>query len=554
MNLLEELKVRMAASFERKSATTCSRWSSKYRIMGAPFPGPVSYLRHPWTMAMRDCDRSWTGPKAAQMGYTEVCIDRAFFTLDILKASVLYLLPKKTPDATDFSASRFDPALEMSPHLRQMFDDVQNVGHKRAGSASMFLRGTMSKSGVKSVPVQLLILDEKDEMNQSNVAQAKERLSGQATKQILEVSTPTIPDYGIDKSFQQTNKKHFFFKCPCCGRREEMIFPDSIVVTADDPADHKALLKSHYICLQCKGVLPHESKADWLTKAMFRGHAGWESTANFDSETDGFYIPQMYSFTVAPWEMAKAIIEAETDPTVEQELWNSKAGMPHIVADARVESPMIEAIIKPYREGDPGLGMQTSMITMGVDVGKWLHCQVDEWYFPEGTGADLNAKAFKKTIAIFKVPKFEDLDKAMLRYQVRFCVIDANPERRKATEFMHRFFGRVYLCFYNRGVNGKDMGINKEAGTVSVDRTTWLDQSLSRFFKQTQSLPSTTVKEYKEQIQALVRKPELDSNGNPTAKYINTRPDHFAHANNYSEIALPILASITTGGNVAQFL
>ena len=45
-------------------------------------------------------------------------------------------------------------------------------------------------------------------------------------------------------------------------------------------------------------------------------------------------------------------------------------------------------------------------------------------------------------------------------------------------------------------------------------------------------------------MKALVKKPERDNNGNPTAKYINVADDHFAHANNYAEIALPLGAAM----------
>jgi hypothetical protein len=554
MNIVDQIRTQMAAGFQRKSATTCSRWASKYRIMGKPFPGPVSYLRHPWSMAMRDCDRSWVGPKAAQMGYTEVCLDRALFTLDIKKESVLYLLPKKSPDASDFSASRFDAALELSEHLAMMFDDVKNVGHKRSGSASLFIRGTMSKSGVKSLPVSTLILDEKDEMHQKNLKQAFERLSGQETKQIIEVSTPTIPEYGIDETFQKTNKQHFFFKCPSCGRRTEMTYPESVVVCADSINDVAGIKRSHYICTLCGNKLPHESKLEWLTKAMFRGHAGWEPTANFDADMDGFHIPQMYSFTISPAEFAATVIEAQSDPASEQELWNSKAGKPHLVADARVTDQMIDILIKPYKCGPSNRG--SGIITMGVDQGKWLHCHIDEWYFPDGNkgGADINTRAFKKTLAILKVTRFEDLDKLMRDYQILQAVIDANPERREATKFMNRFWGHVNLCFYNRGIQGKTIVISKDQGTVAVDRTNWLDQSFSRFHRQTQSLPNDFEEEYRKNIKALVRVPELDNNGNPTAKYKNTKPDHYAHANNYSEIALPLALSAESGSDIATFL
>ena len=69
--------------------------------------------------------------KAAQMGLTEVGINRAFYILDVLKRDVLYVLPTAI-NATDFSKARFGPALKHSPYLKQMFTDTNtDAGARR---------------------------------------------------------------------------------------------------------------------------------------------------------------------------------------------------------------------------------------------------------------------------------------------------------------------------------------------------------------------------------------------------------------------------------------
>jgi hypothetical protein len=72
---------------------------------------------------------------------------------------------------------------------------------------------------------------------------------------------------------------------------------------------------------------------------------------------------------------------------------------------------------------------------------------------------------------------------------------------------------------------------------VTVDRTSWLDLSLGRFFKRTIALPTDISHEYRQHLCSLVRILKEDKQGNPTAKYMNTAPDHFGHARNYCEIA-----------------
>ena len=107
--LVDRLKTQLATGLSRQSITTCSRWAEKVVRMGQPFPGPFSFKYHPWTREMHDSDAPVNvGQKSAQMGYTVTLLNRSLFTIDIKKNSVLYLLPTKTPDATDFSATRFD--------------------------------------------------------------------------------------------------------------------------------------------------------------------------------------------------------------------------------------------------------------------------------------------------------------------------------------------------------------------------------------------------------------------------------------------------------------
>ena len=138
---------RIAAGLKRTSINSCSQWATTYRMMGKPFPGKWSFLHHPWSREMHDCDAEiMVGQKAAQMGFTETALNKTFYAIDVGGDSVAYILPASTPDASDFSKGRFDPALELSTHLRDLFSNVKNIHHKRAGSASLYVRGSRSRS------------------------------------------------------------------------------------------------------------------------------------------------------------------------------------------------------------------------------------------------------------------------------------------------------------------------------------------------------------------------------------------------------------------------
>jgi len=482
------------------------------------------------------------GQKAAQCGYTEWALNKSFYFIDIKRMDVLYVLPNTRPDAADFSSSRFDKALELSEHLKALFSDVQNVGHKRAGSANLFIRGSNSRSGLMSIPVSLLVLDELDEMTQENIPIAMERLSGQIERHQLMLSTPTIPDFGINYYFNDTTKERFFFPCPSCSRQIELKFPDNIVICGNDAADPDTA-KSHLICDQCKAVIPHEGKPEFLNKGKW--------VAEFPGrDARGFYINQLYAMHLHPSVFAKAYLNSLKDPTAEQALYNAKLGLPHIVAGARITEPMIDACIGGYRKLDFN---RYGVVTMGVDVGRKLHVEIDAWELDGRSGYDINSYARCKVLTHLEVDEFEQLDALMFDFGVHFCVIDSQPERRKALEFANRFPGRVKLCRYPIGVNGRNITISsEEEQIINVDRTSWLDLSLGRFKNGTITLPMDTGLDYKQHIMAQVRIPKKDKDGNPIAKYETpgNRHDHYGHARNYAEIALPFAGGLGVASDI----
>lgn len=551
MNLANKFRQTVHAGLERKTLDRCSRWAEKCRVMGTPYPGPWTFDHHPWLIEMHDADDGFcVGQKAAQMGYTEAVLNRTFYKMDIRQVSVLYVLPAKNPDASDFSASRFDPALELSPYLQGLFSDVKNVGHKRAGACSLFIRGSRSRSGLKSLPVGELIFDEVDEMTQDNLPLAFERQSGQLEKQTWMISTPTIDTTGINGYFQDSSMGEFFFRCPACSRMTTLTFPDCIEVIGDDPKDVK-IKGSFYKCKECRNKLEHALKHDWLKSTewvdAYRGR-----------DYKGFHINQMFSPTIEPWRIAVAYLQGLVSPAHEQEFFNSKMGLPHIVKGARVNDAEINQCIGNYKNGG-SLPSANKIVTMGIDVGNWLHYVVVEWDLNSiFTTPDVNMNAHARVLEINKVLNFEDIDTVWYKYRPNATVIDSQPDRRKSYELVQRFFGSAWTCFYSPGTTSKMLTKTKDTDgqeldySVTVDRTGWLDLSLSRYRNRSIILPLDTPNEFREQIKALVRKPEIDKNGNPIARYKNIGADHFGHATNYSEIALPLAAALSQGRNIVS--
>lgn len=522
----------IASGLKRSAIKTCSSWSESYRMIQVPGKAHNdnwSFYYHPWLKDPHDSKaEEMVVQKAAQMGFTEWALNTTFYAIDILGQSVLYILPSES-DASDFSASRFDPALEASPHLASIFSDVQNIGHKRAGSVNLFVRGSRSRSKLKSIPTGRIVEDEVDEMHQQNRALARERASGQMVRVFQSLSTPTIEDYGINLSFKESTQDHYFFKCPHCGHRIELTL-DNLIITADSPNDRN-LKRSHLICLRCKGVLDHKAKPEMFKTAEY-------VPAYSDTDVQGWYINQLYSCMLEPYNIARSVLLAKIDPAEEQELYNSKLGLPHAVEGARLTDSIIKKCQFDYQKYE--YNPSGRLTTMGVDVGKVLHVVVYEWILSEATG-DISTMAKPRVLNEQTVHEFEEIDNLIRNFSVHACVVDANPEKRKALELAMRFPGLVRICYYGNNVSGRTVKLHDESEhSLTVDRTAWLDIMFSRYHNESIGLPSDVSMEFKENMKALVRIYRKDKDGNPVGAYVNAKPDHFAHASNYAEIALAV--------------
>lgn len=537
-SLLRDLGEKFRGSLNRHSVTTPSRWATEYRVMGGKeFSGPWQFKHFPWLKAMHDSTAPYNvGQKAAQLGYTEAMLNISFFHLDINHRDVLYLLPNSRPVAADFSVTRVDKAIELSPHIKKMFaGSTANVSLKQAGSTSMFIRGANSKSGLKSIPTGIIIFDEFDEMDQTNINLAEERASGQKFTLDWKISTPTLPDVGINGLFNDSTREHYHFRCPHCSKFIQLVFPDNLVIMSDDP-NSDDLQKTHIICGECKGKLEHEDKHTFFESAE------WVAE-NPGRMTRGFYINQLYSPALQPWKIAKLYLNSLSDPVAELEFYNSKMGMPHKLAGAQIDDMMIAEVIKDYTMLDAC--RSNFCVTMGVDVGKVIHVEVTGWDLTEASALDLNAGAKAQVLWAGEVNNFRQLDALMTAYNVKSCVIDIAPETREAEAFAKRFYGRVRCCRYNNHIAARTLSsgsdISKQDIYVVVNRTNWLDTSLGRFRNRSIVLPRNIPKDYLEHIKVPMRAPSRDKEGQTVYKYEspNNKADHYAHARNYSEIALP---------------
>jgi len=216
------------------SLNTCTRWCEHRIHMPHPFDGPMTFDRFPWQKEILNIEEGIvTVKKAAQIGFSVAGLARALYVVGEKVQDVLYVLPTQGL-AGDFSKGRLDALVDLSPHLNDMFIKTNSVGLKVTKSrANLYIRGSVSSRGLVSVPVSSAIIDEYDRCAENTYDLVTERLSGQLTKYLFSLSTPTLPEFGIDKQFKAGSQEEFFFPCPSCSKHITLRWPDNVVITGE---------------------------------------------------------------------------------------------------------------------------------------------------------------------------------------------------------------------------------------------------------------------------------------------------------------------------------
>jgi hypothetical protein len=464
---------------------------------------PFTFARHEYLITpYADDHPHMVFIKATQLGLTTLAILRALFGARYRGfRGILYLFPSRT-DVTEFAKGRIDPLLEDNPEsLGKWLQDTDSANIKQIWNCFLYLRGMKSRVGLKSVPVDFLVLDEMDEANPSAVDMAMERMSHSEFKEVLKLSNPTLPDFGIDKAFQETDQRYWLLRCAACGEYTcmEDTFPKCLL-----EVDGRVIRA----CLKCRAELD-PSVGEWVAK-----HPAV-------TEKRGYSFSQLFSHFVRP---ADILHQFRTTNNL-TEFYNLKIGRAYVEATNRLTVEEVLALCSDEgnASSDPG------PCSMGVDQGKVLHVVIGkrEW------------QRAGKILHVGEYEAWEQLDRLMRIFNVSRCVVDALPETRNARAFAERHKGKVFLSYYSEHQkNGYKW--NEGELTVSNNRTESLDASHAEISTARITLPRycEALQQFAEHLANVAKRlEEDDETGSKRYVYVKLGPDHFRHAFNYEAMA-----------------
>lgn len=446
--------------------------------------------------------------KAAQVGGTTWAVLRSIHAC-LSGLNVMYFFPTRT-DVLDFSKSRVAPLLADNPVLSEQITDTDTAGLKRIADAYLYFRGMKSTVGMKSVPADMIVFDELDEATPEAKAMAKERLAHSDYKRVIELSNPSLPGYGIDEVFQQSDQRHWTVKCPGCGEWTALDkeYPlkvgqeVKIILPRGDGSYFRA-------CPKCEVELDLAA-GEWVPDFP-------------DQPIHGYRISQLISARVD----ASEILADYQLTRYRDRHYNLKIGVPWADLERRLDIMSVLSLCSDAAMLD---GSDQGCF-MGVDTGKDLHVVILRPNEDDLRHQDL--------VYLGVCPDFAALDLLIARFRVDCCVIDGLPETHATREFAARHRGKVYMSFFNENQRG-ELQWDHHGRTVQVNRTEALDMSRAAIRERKVTLPrrDALVELFSRHMSCDAKQLDEDPDtGMKKYRYIRTGEDHFSLAFTYAMLA-----------------
>jgi phage terminase large subunit GpA-like protein len=369
---------------------TVDEWADKYRFLSSVAssePGPWRTDRTPYLreimakLTANDPTERVVVMKGAQVGLTEAGNNWIGYIVHISPAPTLMVMPTEAMVKKN-SKTRIDPMIDASPILRERIaparsrDSGNTMLQKEFPGGVLMLVGANSASGLRSMPVRFLFLDEVDaypmdlDGEGSPLALAMARTRTFAKRKIFQISTPTISGLSIIESeFAATDQRHFHVPCPHCGVFQDLVWgqlrwekgkPDT----------------TYYECRECQEPIEERYKPKMLFHGQWQAHA----PENASQKTVGYHINSLYSpYGWYSWaDAVKDYEEAQNDANKMKTFVNTVQGL---TWKEDGESPQFMSLWDKREHYDFNVPPEdVAFLTAGMDVqGDRLEVEIVGW-------------------------------------------------------------------------------------------------------------------------------------------------------------------------------
>ena len=492
-------------------------WALEHRTLkGKPF----NFNGHNYLIDIyQDTAKEIVIRKSAQSGLSEFILNDSF-NKAVAGLTVIYWFPTDSL-LSDFVNERVNSAIEESDYLSEIIGQTDNVRVKKIGNGFIYFRGVgqdpKSRSRkLKSIAGDMMCFDEVDEMPPDTFSKAESRIGHSEYKIKKFISTPKYPDSGISMMYEESDQRTWFILCEHCGEKQTLTWQENV--------DFK---NAQIICKKCKQIIDPYKKGEWIARFPERPIHGYAINKLFCSRTD---LKKVI-------ERSKAVLEEDI-----QAFYNDDLGLPYEPKGQCLGDSDLKKCAADYE-----FPKKAVSCIMGVDVGKYLHVTISKM---------IDEKLVKQWVGKLNVTSgegFQELDSYMDLFDVDLCVIDGNPEGRKAKEFQEKWWGRVYLAYYWGAdtqktelydISRKEVDEGEDVERVMINRTQAADYLHQLWISRKTKIPKSLLldKEYITQMKAPKRIQKKGRDGNLYYSWEEfNKPDHFFHSDLYGYIAYRIM-------------
>lgn len=288
---------------------TVTEWADRYRRLSpkaSDESGPYRSSRTPYAREPMDCLGAsspvervvWQA--GAQLGKTESGYNWLGYIIDHNPGPTMMVQPT-LDDAKKHSTQRLDPMIQECPVLAAKVSDKRS----RDSSNSRFLKefpggvfvltGSNSASGLRSMPMRNLFLDEVDmyppdvEGQGDPVELALARTRNFNGRKLLMVSTPTIEGRSrIAAAYEETDRRVYLVPCPFCQHHQRLDW--SRFKWDKDEAGEPLPDTVRMMCESCgEGIEEHHKGR------MLAGGFWLARNPDADPKVRGYHLSSLYS-------------------------------------------------------------------------------------------------------------------------------------------------------------------------------------------------------------------------------------------------------------------
>lgn len=437
-------------------------------IRGKPF----SFVGHEYQeKILNDPSQNIVIIKSAQIGISEMSARLALARAVLINGfSTIYTLPSATA-ASSFMRTRIDPVIDGSPYLSEMVNQqVDNMSVKRFGKDSyLYLKGAQVDRQAISVPADLIINDEVDNSDLDVLTLYESRIIHSPYKLTVKLSTPTIPNYGIDLAYKESRRHLNMCKCSHCNF---WFYPDYYehVRIPGFKQNLNSITRSHF------------GNPDFRWMEAYVACPNCDKPADLGPDNREWVIENpdaafpAAGYRVSPFDcptfiLASDLVKSSVDYERPQDFANQRLGIPIEDKEASLDS---EELARCVVTEVPGSVFNR---VMGLDMGMLCWCTIAD-VLPDDTIVIIHTEAIPMSRVIERRRELKN------QYRVRMTVVDHGPY----TETVYRMqfedpnlFAAIYTTaagadLYRTKVQEQDLSKGREESkNVIIQRNKGFD-------------------------------------------------------------------------------